>query len=89
MFAENKEDKSIAARIRKTIFKTELPKEVMRVIEISAKFIDVIIPRHNPNIVYENLIEENLTLPKVIIIKIISNKNKPSYEAAMVNFEIF
>jgi hypothetical protein len=89
MFTENKEDRSIAARIRKTIFKIELPKKVMGVTEISVKFINIIISRRNLIIVYENLIEENLILLKIIIIKIIFNKDKPSYETAIVNSEIF
>jgi hypothetical protein len=85
---ENKKNKSITARTRKTIFKIELPKEVVEIIKISAKFIDIIVSRRNPNIVYENLIEKNLILSKTIIAKIISNKDKPSYEITMVNPKI-
>jgi hypothetical protein len=89
MFTENKENEFIAARIRKIIFKIELLKEAVGIIKISAKFIDIIILRRNPNIVYENLIEEDPILSKVIIVKIIPNEDKPSYEVAMVNSEIF
>jgi hypothetical protein len=88
-FTENKKNKSIAARIRKTIFKIELPKEAIEVTKIFTKFIDMIVPRRNPNIVYENLIEKDPTLSKIIIIKIIFNEDKPSYEIAMANSEIF
>jgi hypothetical protein len=69
MFTKNKENEFIAARIRKTIFKIELPKEAVRFIKIFAKFINMIISRRNPNIVYENLIKENSILLKIIIIK--------------------
>jgi hypothetical protein len=97
IFAENKENESIAARIRKTIFKiifkAELSKEInskiMEITKISAKFISVIIPRRDPNIVYENLIKKNLILSKIIIIKTISNEDKPSYETAIINLKIF
>jgi hypothetical protein len=89
MFTENKEDESIAARIRKTIFKIELLKEAVEIIKVSAKFIDVVASRRNSNIVYEDLIEENSILLKVMIIKAIFNKDKPSYETAMANLEIF
>jgi hypothetical protein len=61
----------------------------VRITKISAKFIDMIILRRNPNIVYENFIEEDPTLSKVIIAKAISNKDKSSYEIAIVNFKIF
>jgi hypothetical protein len=61
----------------------------MGITKISAKFINIIVSRRNPNIVYENLIEENPILSKVIIIKAIPNKDKPSYEAAIVNPKIF
>jgi hypothetical protein len=77
MFTKNKEDESIAARIRKTIFKIKLSKEAVEVIEIFTKFINIIVLYRDPNIVYENLIEENLILPKAIIIKAIFNKDKP------------
>jgi hypothetical protein len=86
---ENKENKFIAAKIRKTTFKIKLPKKVVEIIEISAKFINIIVLRRNPNIVYENFIKENLILPKVMTVKIISNKDMPSYEAAMANLKIF
>jgi hypothetical protein len=86
---ENKENKFIAARIRKIISKIKLLKEVVKVIKISAKFINIIISRRNPNIVYENLIEENFILLKIIIIKIIFNEDKSLYEIAMVSFKIF
>jgi hypothetical protein len=85
---ENKENKFIAAKIRKTTFKIKLPKKVVEIIEISAKFINIIVLRRNPNIVYENFIKENLILPKVMTVKIISNKDKPSYEIAIANPEI-
>jgi hypothetical protein len=85
ILTENKEDESIAARIRKTTFKIELPKEAVKVIKISAKFIGMIALRRNPNIVYEDLIEENPTLSKAIIAKIISNEDKPSYEIAIIS----
>jgi hypothetical protein len=95
ILAENKENESIAARIRKTIFKiifkAELPKEInsktIEITKIFAKFINVIISRRNPNIVYENLIKKNLTLSKIIIIKTISNEDKPSYETAITNLK--
>jgi hypothetical protein len=89
IFTKNKENESIAARTRKTIFKIELPKEAVEFTKISTKFINIIIPRRNPNIVYENLIKENPTLPKTIIVKTIPNNNKPSYETAMANPKIF
>jgi hypothetical protein len=89
MLAENKEDEFIAARIRKTIFKIELPKKVVEVTKISAKFINIIISRRNPNIVYENLIKENSILQKIIIVKIILNKDKPSYKIAIASPKIF
>jgi hypothetical protein len=60
----------------------------MEITKISAKFINIIVLRRNPNIVYENLIKEDLILPKVMIIKISPNKNKPSYETAIANSEI-
>jgi hypothetical protein len=88
MLAKHKENKFIAVRIRKAIFKIKLFKEVMEVTEISAKFINIVVLRRDPNIVYENLIKENFILPKIIIIKIISNKDKPSYEITIINFEI-
>jgi hypothetical protein len=88
IFTKNKENKSIAARIRKTIFKIKLPKEAVEITKISAKFIDIITLHRNPNIVYEDLIKENPTLPKIIIIKIISNKNKPSYETIIASLKI-
>jgi hypothetical protein len=89
MLTENKEDKSIAARIRKTIFKIELSKEVVGIIKIFVKFINMVVLRRNPNIVYEDLIEKDLTLLKIMIIKAIPNENKPSYEIAMASPEIF
>jgi hypothetical protein len=93
MFTENKENELIAARIRKTIFKVELSKEVnpevVRITKISAKFINMIVLRRNSNIVYENFIEENPILPKIIIIKLIFNEDKPSYEIAIVNYIIY
>jgi hypothetical protein len=52
------------------------------------KFIDMIALRRIPNIVYENLIKKNFTLSKIIIIKIILNKNKPSYEIAIASPKI-
>jgi hypothetical protein len=96
MLTENKKNKPIAAKIRKTTFKAiskiELPKkanpEAVGVTKTSAKLINVIASRRNPNIVYENLIEENLILSKIIIIKTIPNEDKPWYETAMINFEI-
>jgi hypothetical protein len=51
MLTENKENEFIAARIRKTIFKIELPKEAVELIKIFAKFINIIVPRRDPNIV--------------------------------------
>jgi hypothetical protein len=75
-------------RIRKTTSKTELPKEIIKITKISAKLINMIVPRRNPNIVYENLIEKDPILSKIIIAKIISNKDKPSYETAMTNPKI-
>jgi hypothetical protein len=85
IFTENKENKPIAARIRKTTSKTELPKETVKITKISAKFINMIALRRNPNIVYEDLIKENPILPKIMIIKTIPNKDKPSYETAIAN----
>jgi hypothetical protein len=61
----------------------------VRITKISAKFIDIIALRRNPNIVYENLIKEDFILLKVIIIKVIFNKDKPSYEIAIANLKIF
>jgi hypothetical protein len=86
-FTENKKNESIAARIRKTTSKIELPKEAIKITKISAKFINIIASRHNPNIVYENLIKKDLTLSKTIIAKIIPNEDKPSYEIAIANFK--
>jgi hypothetical protein len=57
--------------------------------EIFAKFIDIIVSRRNPNVVYEIFIEENLILSKIIIIKIIFNEDKPLYEVTIANFKIF
>jgi hypothetical protein len=88
MLTENKEDESIAARIRKAIFKIELSKEAVGVTKIFAKFIDMIVLRRNPNIVYENFIKKNFLLLKIMIVKIIFNKDKTSYEAAIANSEI-
>jgi hypothetical protein len=87
ILAENKENESIAARIRKATFKVELPKEAVGVTKASAKFIGVIALRRDPNIVYEDLIEENPTLSKAMIAKIIFNEDKSSYEAAMASPE--
>jgi hypothetical protein len=64
-------------------------KKIIEITKIFTKFINIIVPRRNPNIVYENLIEENPILSKIIIIKIISNKDKPSYEITIANFKIF
>jgi hypothetical protein len=89
MFTENKENKSIAARIRKTIFKIELFKEAVGITEIFAKFINMIVLCRNPNIVYEDFIEEDSILSKIMIVKIISNEDKSSYEITIINFEIF
>jgi hypothetical protein len=61
----------------------------MEIIKIFTKFINMIISRRNPNIVYKNLIKENPILLKVMIAKIIPNKDKPSYETAIANPEIF
>jgi hypothetical protein len=61
----------------------------MGIIKISAKFINIIVSHRNSNIVYENLIKEDPILSKIMIIKIIFNKDKPSYEAAMANLKIF
>jgi hypothetical protein len=88
MLTENKKNKFITARTRKTIFKIKLPKEVIKVTKIFTKFINIIILYRNPNIVYENLIKKNFTLSKIIIIKIILNKNKPSYEIAIASPKI-
>jgi hypothetical protein len=87
-FTKNKKNKSITARIRKTIFKIKLPKKVIEITKISAKFINIIALRRNPNIVYENFIEKNPILSKIIITKIIPNEDKSSYEAAMTNSKI-
>jgi hypothetical protein len=93
MLAENKEHEFIAARTRKAIskaiFKAELSKEAVRIIEISAKLIDMIAPYRDPNIVYENIIKEDPILSKIMITKIIPNKNKSSYEIAMASSKIF
>jgi hypothetical protein len=59
------------------------------IIKIFAKFINIIIPRRNPNIVYENFIEKNFILLKIMIIKTILNKDKSSYEIAIASFDIF
>jgi hypothetical protein len=61
----------------------------VEITKISAKFINIIASRRDPNIVYENFIEEDLTLSKIIIVKAILNENKPSYEAAMASSKIF
>jgi hypothetical protein len=90
---KNKENESIAARIRKIIFKTELSKkanpEIIGITKISAKFINIIALRRNPNIVYENLIKENFILLKIIIVKIIPNENKSWYEIKIASSKIF
>jgi hypothetical protein len=49
----------------------------------------MVVSRRNPNIEYEDLIEKNPILSKIMIAKIIPNEDKPSYEIAMANFEIF
>jgi hypothetical protein len=59
------------------------------IIKICTKFINMIVSRRNPNIVYENFIEENLILSKIIIVKTISNENMPSYKIAIINLKIF
>jgi hypothetical protein len=59
------------------------------IIKVSAKFIDIVALRRNSNIVYKDFIEEDLILPKIMIIKIIFNEDKSSYEVAMANPEIF
>jgi hypothetical protein len=89
IFTKNKENKFIAARIRKTIFKIKLFKEAIEVTKIFAKFIDIIASRRNPNIVYEDLIKENSILLKAMIIKIIPKKDKSSYEITIINPKIF
>jgi hypothetical protein len=86
---KNKKNKSIAARIRKTIFKIKLPKEAVKITKIFTKFINMIVLRRNPNIVYENLIEKDSILLKIIIAKIIFNKDKSSYEITIANSKIF
>jgi hypothetical protein len=88
MFMKNKENKSIAARTRKTIFKIKLSKEAVGVTKIFTKFINIIALRRNPNIVYKDLIEEDPILSKIMIIKVIPNEDKPSYEVAMINSKI-
>jgi hypothetical protein len=89
MLTENKKDESIAARTRKATFKIELPKEAVGIIKVFAKLIDVVAPRRNPNIVYEDLIEKDPILSKIIIAKTIPNEDKSSYEAAMTSPETF
>jgi hypothetical protein len=64
ILTKNKENEPIAARIRKITFKIELSKEAIEITEISAKFINIIVPRRNPNIVYENLIKKTLYYQK-------------------------
>jgi hypothetical protein len=61
----------------------------MGIIKISTKFINMIILRRNPNIVYENVIKKNSILSKIIIVKIISNEDKSSYEIIIINLKIF
>jgi hypothetical protein len=61
----------------------------VRVTKISTKFINIIVSRRNPNMVYEDLIKEDPILLKIIIAKIIPNENKPPYEIAIINSEIF
>jgi hypothetical protein len=61
----------------------------MGVTKIFTKFIDMIALRRNSNIVYENLIEEDLILSKIMIVKIIFNEDKSSYEIAIISSKIF
>jgi hypothetical protein len=61
----------------------------VEITKIFAKFIDMIVLLRNPNIVYEDLIEKDSILSKIMIVKIILNKDKPSYKIAMISFEIF
>jgi hypothetical protein len=61
----------------------------VEITKISAKFIDIVISRRNPNMVYKNFIEKNPTLSKIMIIKIIFNEDKSSYEIAITSSEIF
>jgi hypothetical protein len=60
----------------------------MGITKIFAKFINIIALRRNPNIVYENLIKKDLILLKIMIIKIIFNEDKLSYEIAIASFKI-
>ena len=60
----------------------------MEITKISAKFINMIVLRRNPNIVYKDFIKEDPTLSKAIIAKTIPNKDKPSYEIAIINLKI-
>jgi hypothetical protein len=61
----------------------------MGVTKIFTKFINMVALRRDPNIVYENFIEEDLILSKIMIVKAILNKDKPSYEIAIANSEVF
>jgi len=52
------------------------------------KFIGVVVPRRNLNIVYEDLIENESPLPKALVAKlIIENDDKPSYNTAIAGPE--
>ncbi len=53
-----------------------------------AKFIDMIVPRRNLNIIYEDLIEDESLLPKELIAKlVIESDDKLSYNVAMAGPE--
>src|SRR5450755_4293309 len=85
-------DSPVAGRTRKATNKAELPKKVfqkaMKAAKAPIKFINVIIPPRNPNIVYKELYEEDPPLPKAMIAKLVThNEDKPSYETAMAGPE--
>jgi hypothetical protein len=89
---EDAEDGPVAGRTRKATNKAELPKKALQkavgATEAPMKFVGVIILPRDPNIVYEELYEEDLPLPKTIIAKLVThNEDKPSYETAMAGSE--
>ncbi len=83
----------ITARITpEIVFGPKLPDQVISeavgVTGPPAKFINIIVPRRNLDIIYEDLIEKEPPLPKTLAAKLaIENDDKPSYDAAIAGPE--
>ncbi len=62
----------------------------MRVTRPFIKLINIIVPRRNLNIIYEDLIEDEPPLSKTLVIKLATESdNKPLYNVAIAGPERF